>query len=282
MYVQLSIDNVIGRGALRQTPMSEARYVAFKEMAVALVEEFASASGWVDVTVERHEFHDEWSGVTSTKVAAFATEAVAHHRSLNFRERVASLAWQFSQESIHAVMQRYDHDIASAELIYSKDAPEAVRREVYVERQGGFNPWAVPVAMQPPGLVYDEDDDVYDALATLVDGEHEVEDGVTVVDRLRDLGRILEDVVERLTALEEEVTFDVDFSDDWWVPAEETEPAPFEIKVGSDDVAKARRIVQRVLSHPDADETTVDIFGKVLSLPAELSDGFTIVRSSTD
>lgn len=241
MYVQLSIDNGIGTGALAGGTMSPWRYAAFKDMARELLEEFASANGWIDTSVEVHEFHDASRGFTSTKVSAYATERSADYRDFDLRGRVATLAWQFSQESIHVVAQGFGLG-AIVELVYGKDAAQARRRETYIEKQGGHNPWEVK-----------KSEPSEDVVAT----------GIT---RLRET---LEEVVKEFEALAER-------------QEKKEEPEPLEIKVDADTVAKARRIAQRALSEPDADEMTLDIFGKALSLPAELSDGFTIVRSTTD
>lgn len=238
MYVQLSIDNGIGTGSLAGEPMSPQRYAAFKDMARELVEEFASANDWEDTSVEVHEFHDESRGFTSTKVSAYATRGENEYCDFDFRAAVATLAWQFSQESIHVVSQARDGGPAEVGLVYGKDAVQARRRETYIEKQGGHNPWAVKPA----------------------------KDVSSEITRLRET---LEEVVKEFEALAER-------------QEKKEEPEPLEIKVDADTVAKARRIAQRALSEPDADEMTLDIFGKALSLPAELSDGFTIVRSTTD
>lgn len=293
MYVQLSIDNVIGTGSLAGTTMSRERYAAFRSMAHEVVEEFASANGWVDTSAEEHEFHDDWGGITSTKIAAYATERSLGVSTFDLRGRVATLAWQFSQESIHAVWQATGSGIAVAQLIYGKDAPEAVRREAYAASLGGHNPWG-------------EDDEPLDAWSSAssassyfdsigrylthreVREDDEVEYGEDLATRVARVGEALEGVMADIAALKERrEQEEAPLVDGLWEVGslradEEAEDAPLEIKVNSDDVAKARRILERVLSHPDADEMTVDIFGKVLSLPAELSDGFTIVRSTTD
>ena len=241
MYVQLSIDNGIGTGSLAGNRMSRERYAALKDMAREVIQQFASANGWVDTTVEEHEFHDEWRDFTSTKVSAYATEALIEHSDYDLRAAVATLAWQFSQESIHVVYQRHALATAEAGLVYGKDAPQARRRETYIEKQGGHNPWAL-------------DPDVSSAVA-----------------RLRET---LEKVIEDLAALKERQ--EQEEAD------EEKGEESTSIKVDSETARKARDIAMKALGHPDADEATLDIFGKVLSLPAELSDGFTIVRSTTD
>lgn len=242
MYVQLSIDNGIGTGPLAGNRMSPERYAAFKDMARELVEEFASAHGWVDTSVEVHEFHDESRGFTSTKVSAYATVSTTGPGGFDLHAAVATLAWQFSQESIHVVSQPDALGPADARLVYGEDAPQARRRETYIEKQGGHNPWEVKKSEPSEDVV------------------------ATSITRLRET---LEEVVKEFEALAER-------------QEKKEEPEPLEIKVDADTVAKARRIAQRALSEPDADEMTLDIFGKALSLPAELSDGFTIVRSTTD